>query len=52
MLIVEDDSRSKIDPRKMKPMEKLRLIESGREKAKGRGEKDKRLKIIEREKNK
>ena len=32
LLIVEDDLRSKTDPKKMKPMEKLSLIESGRAK--------------------
>ena len=33
MLIVEDDCLGKKDPDKMKPMDKLRLIESGRAKA-------------------
>jgi len=33
MLIVEDTFRSKTDPKKLKPIEQLRLIESGRAKA-------------------
>ena len=33
MLIVEDSFRSKADPKKLKPIEQLRLIESGRAKA-------------------
>ena len=49
MLIVEDTFRSKTDPKKLKPIEQLRLIESGRSKA-NRPEEDQKAKKRELEK--
>ena len=48
MLIVEDTFRSKTDPKKLKPIEQLRLIESGRSKA-NKPEEERKARRIEAE---